>query len=138
MTVFKKSIAGFLLLVSILFGSNAIANDVEVVNAQFKRDTNDTWTISVTLLHKDRGWDHYADKWRIVDSDQNVITERVLLHPHDNEQPFERSRNDVRIPAGVSILFVEAHDKVHGWNEKKLEIDLSKVNKAGHLMVSAD
>ena len=36
----------------------------------------------------DAGWDHYADKWIVEGPDGAVYGERVLAHPHENEQPF--------------------------------------------------
>ena len=115
--------------------SVAAANEVEVVKAKLALDFDRSWTVSVTLLHDDMGWDHYADKWRLVDSNGTVLGERVLLHPHDNEQPFERSVSGIDIPEGASHLYVEAHDTVHGWSDQRLEIDLGELSEEGRLIV---
>ena len=59
------------------------------------RQTGDAWTFSVTVRHNDEGWDHYADIWQVLHPETGeVLGERVLLHPHDTEQPFTRSQSD--------------------------------------------
>jgi hypothetical protein len=49
----------------------------------------------------DAGWEHYADRWQVLDAGGTVLGERVLLHPHDTEQPFTRSQSGIEIPAGI-------------------------------------
>lgn len=100
-----------------------LADDVEIVHARFRASGGD-WSVDVTLRHADTGWDHYADAWRIVAVDGSVLGTRTLYHPHENEQPFTRSLGGVKIPAGATRVFVEAHDKVHGWSPQRVEVDL--------------
>ena len=104
---------------------NVMANDAEVVKTEFTRQGT-TWHVSTTLRHDDTGWEHYADAWRVVDRAGKVLGKRVLYHPHENEQPFTRSQSGISIPEGVSIVFVEAHDKVHGWNKQRVRVDLDQ------------
>jgi len=103
----------------------AFANQVKILHAKFQKSGGD-WYVSVTLRHHDTGWDHYADEWRIVDAHGKEIAKRVLLHPHENEQPFTRSLGGVQIPQGDRIVYIEAHDKVHGWSPQRLKVDLSQ------------
>ena len=79
-----------------------------------------------TLQSADTGWDHYADGWRVVTDDGKVLGHRTLYHPHVNEQPFTRNLSGIKIPPEVNTVFVEAHDKVHGWNKERLEVDLQQ------------
>ena len=102
-----------------------LANDVEIVHASFRYGGGD-WSVDVTLRHDDTGWDHYADAWRVVAVDGGVLGTRTLYHPHENEQPFTRSLGGVKIPDGTKTVFVEAHDKVHGWSPQRLKVDLGK------------
>lgn len=103
----------------------AIANEVEIVGAYFEQAKNGTWSVNVALLHGDNGWHHYADIWRVVDAEGDILGERVLLHPHEDEQPFVRGTSGVEIPAGATV-YVEAHDIVHGWTPNRLKVDMSK------------
>ena len=95
------------------------------------------WRFDVTLSHGDTGWDHYADAWRVVDGEGNVLGNRELLHPHVDEQPFTRSLSGITVPEHVRKVFIEAHDKVHGWTKRRLLVDLAKV-KEGYLKVLSD
>ena len=78
----------------------------------------------MTLRHEDTGWEHYADAWQVVDENGKLLGKRVLYHPHVNEQPFTRSLSGIEIPATTKIVYVEAHDKVHGWSKQRVRIDL--------------
>jgi hypothetical protein len=75
-----------------------------------------------------------GDNWRGVDGDGNILGDRVLFHPHVDEQPFTRCLGDVEVPVGTTTVYIEAHDKVHGWAPSRLNVDLSKVS-GGHLNV---
>lgn len=116
---------GFLCVGLLAASAGSLANDVEIVKTHFTR-TGDSWRVDTTLLHGDTGWDHYADKWRVIDSKGSVLGERVLFHPHENEQPFTRSQSGIRIPAATSVVYVEAHDKVHGWSKQRVRVDLRR------------
>ena len=120
-TGFKK----YLAVCSLLFTSAVFANDVEIVNVVLIKHTG-TWRADVTLKHADAGWQHYADAWRLVDSKGNEIGKRTLYHPHENEQPFTRSLSNFTIPKDVKFIFVEAHDKKHGWSSQKVKIDMHR------------
>ncbi len=110
-------------IVLLLLTLPARADDVSVVDA--RADCVDrTCRFEVTLAHADTGWDHYADQWRVLDGDGNVLGVRTLAHPHVNEQPFTRSLDGVKIPAGVERVFVDARDSVHGRSGNKLELTL--------------
>lgn len=113
----------------------AHAGEVKILAADFHHNSNNRWRVNVTLKHHDTGWDHFADKWRLVDEKGNVLGDRVLFHPH-MEQPFTRSLGGVQIPEGMSTIHVEAHDKVHGWTPDRLKVDMRK-SKDGELRIEA-
>jgi hypothetical protein len=50
---------------------------------------------------------------------------RVLLHSHEDEQPFTRDER-IRIPSSVRTVVVEAHDRVHGLGGATVTVDLTK------------
>ena len=93
--------------------ATAIAGKVNVVNVSASQRSDGTWRFSVTLKHADEGWNHYADRWDVVGPDGAVLAERVLLHPHVDEQPFTRSLSGVDIPDDVDAVTIRGHDTVH-------------------------
>ena len=93
----------------------AQADEPVIEGIEARKGGDGSWRFDVTVRHADAGWDHYADKWEVVAPDGRVLGERVLLHPHDNEQPFTRSQSGIAIPDGVAHVMVRAHDSVHGW-----------------------
>lgn len=128
----RKSI-GLILLLSLLFTRMALAGQVKIVHVMIEPDAN-RWTFHVTLQHHDTGWKHYADDWRIVDGKGKVLGNRKLWHPHVDEQPFTRSLANVLIPKETHIVYVEAHDKVHGWSKQRVRIDM-RVAKGTHYRI---
>ncbi|MBT3553082.1 MAG: hypothetical protein HOO19_06200 [Rhodospirillaceae bacterium] len=106
------------------------AGEVDVVGAKARlvRSSNGVavWRFDVTLRHADAGWKHYADNWEILKMDGTLLGRRVLLHPHDNEQPFTRSLSGVKIPTATKKVRVRGHDKQHGYGGKELLIALPK------------
>lgn len=102
----------------------AVAGDVDVVNVQIHKSGNRHYDFDVTLKHNDTGWDHYADKWDIVGPDGKVIATRVLFHPHEDEQPFTRSLENVAIPAGITEVTIRGAAKPHGYGGKTQKVKI--------------
>lgn len=121
-----KPILRFLGLLCLLLTSVGHANEVEVVEVRLIKQ-GQSWQFRTTLRHADTGWRHYADGWRVVDNKGKVLGQRTLYHPHVDEQPFTRGLDGVVIPDGNHIVFVEAHDKKHGWSKQRVRIDLRKM-----------
>lgn len=99
------------------------AGEVDIVEVQAKKIGNN-WRFDVTLKHNDTGWEHYADAWRVVTARGKELGTRTLFHPHENEQPFTRSLSGVAIPSSIKVVYVEAHDKVHGWGKERSKVEL--------------
>ena len=104
-------------------------------NVEFVRVVNngDTWTFHVTVRHPDAGWDDYADGWDVVLPDGTVLKRnaddpftRLLLHPHETEQPFTRSQSGLIIPDDVRQVIVRAHDIVDGFGGAEVVVDLTQ------------
>ncbi len=96
----------------------AVAGEADVEKVRIAKERAGTYRFHVTVRHGDTGWKHYADKWDVVAPGGKVLGTRVLVHPHETEQPFTRSLSGVRIPRGVARVTVRAHDKVHGYGGK--------------------
>ena len=84
------------------------------------------FAFSVTLRHDDEGWDHYADLWEVVSpEDGEILGERVLAHPHVNEQPFTRSKSGIEIPNGLDGVVVRSKCTVHGYGGRSILVDFT-------------
>lgn len=103
------------------------AGKADVLNATIKHLGGDRYRIDTTVKHEDAGWDHYADRWDVLDTDGNVLDSRVLAHPHDNEQPFTRSLT-LTIPAGTTTVVIRANDSVHKLGGVEFELSVPAAN----------
>ena len=54
------------------------------------------------------------------------IQRRILVHPHDNEQPFRRSQSGIKIPEGITVVLVQAGCTRHDFEGKTVLVDLAK------------
>ncbi len=107
-----------------LMPSLSKAGEADVVKVEVVPASGGTYSFHVTVAHDDTGWDHYADKWQVIGPDGALLGERVLLHPHVNEQPFTRSLSGVSIPDGVTAVTLRAGDSVHEFGGKEIEVNL--------------
>ena len=114
-------------ILSLLIFNTLQAGDVEILSAELHNTGGTHWSVSVTLEHEDTGWDHYADNWQVVDVDGKILGDRVLYHPHVNEQPFTRSLGNVEVPIKTKTVYIRAHDKIHGWTAEALKVNLDKI-----------
>ena len=113
-------ILGFLLA---LVSLNISANEVDVTDVSIESLGGGKFRVNATLLHEDTGWDHYADRWDVLDESGNVLGVRELAHPHVNEQPFTRSVS-VTIPESVKVITIRANDSVHELGGKTFDIEV--------------
>ncbi len=91
------------------------------------------WTFAVTVAHPDTGWEDYANGWDVVAPDGAVLKPdpaapftRLLLHPHESEQPFTRSQSGIVVPPEVTHVTVRAHDLVDGFGGRVVVVDLTR------------
>lgn len=111
-----------IILLALLPGA-LLADPAEIVGAE-ARQTGAGWQVSVTLAHPDTGWAHYADAWRVELEDGTILGERILLHPHVEEQPFTRGLSGVVVPDGVGQVFIRARCLVDGWGDTRFAVTL--------------
>jgi hypothetical protein len=127
-----------LLVILSMFASSALASkfDIDTYNTSLEfaqvthveatQRANGSWCFDTSVRHNDEGWDHYADKWEVLDLEGNQLGYRVLGHPHDNEQPFTRSRCKIKVPSAMDKVIVRAKCNKHGFGGKALVVDLNK------------
>ena len=119
----RRGLAAVLLL---LWTGGALAGEADVVAVEAAQDGAGTWRFEVTVRHADEGWEHYADKWEVLAPDGTVLGTRVLLHPHETEQPFTRALGGVAIPEGIERVTLRAHDSVHGLGGAEVTVELAR------------
>ena len=109
--------------------SDSFNPDLDYAQVVFVRATQNSsglWRFDTTVMHNDQGWDDYADAWQVVDpASGQVLAERILLHPHDTEQPFTRSQDNIDIPPDVTQVIVRAKDNVVGFGGEEVSVDLT-------------
>jgi len=108
----------------ILIAGPLLAGKAEVINVTVVKTAPDVYDFTVTVRHDDTGWEHYADKWEVLDLNHNVLAIRILYHPHVDEQPFTRSLSAVKIPAAVRGVNLRAHCSIHGYGGQEFPVDL--------------
>ena len=113
-----------ILPLAFLMAASAATADPAIIEAVKGTKSGDSWRFDVTLSHPDTGWDDYADGWRVLDMEGNVLGTRVLHHPHVNEQPFTRSLSGVEIPPNLGQVQIESKDSIGGWGGERVTLDL--------------
>lgn len=105
--------------------------NADVLYVVARQESENSWQFTVTVEHPDTGWENYADGWDVVLPDGTVSKPdpespftRLLLHPHENEQPFTRSQGGVIIKPSVTEITVRAHDLVDGFGGRTVLVDL--------------
>jgi hypothetical protein len=112
----------FPVFVPLLLSLNAGAGQVDIIAVESVQTSTDVYRFDVTLRHADTGWDHYADGWEVLTIEGKPLAERILYHPHVDEQPFTRSLSGVRIPPGETKVIIRARDKVHGYTQGRFSL----------------
>jgi hypothetical protein len=101
----------------------SLAGEADVLEVRIDTTGESALQVWATVQHDDEGWEHYADKWEILDMEGNILDTRVLLHPH-SPAPFTRSIPRAKIPDHVTKIRVRAHDSVHGYGGKEVIIEV--------------
>lgn len=116
--------------------------DADVIFVLAEETAVNSWRFNVTVAHPDTGWEDYADGWDVVLPDGTVVKPdvdspftRLLLHPHETEQPFTRSQSNIQIPESVTAVTVRAHDVVDGFGGQEVVVNLETSRKTEHYEV---
>jgi len=109
------------------------AGKADVLKVEAVEERGDQWTFVVTVRHDDKDPDHWADWWIVRTPEGRELGRRVLLHSHVDEQPFTRDER-IHLPRTVTVVVVEAHDKVHGYGGKTVTVDLTKASGPGYVV----
>jgi len=119
-----RALQGLLLTLGLVYATfNVFAGEVDVIDVSIESLGGGNFRINATLEHADTGWDHYANRWEVLDESGNLLGTRELAHPHVNEQPFTRSLR-VSIPADVKNISIRANDSVHDDGGRVFELEV--------------
>jgi len=125
-----------LALALLLAPATAFAGKADVVTVEAIEERGEQWTFAVTVRHDDKDPDHWADWWIVRTPKGQELGRRVLLHSHVDEQPFTRDER-IRIPREITVVVVEAHDKVHAYGGKVVTVDLTRPAGPGYTVKRA-
>ena len=96
----------------------------EIIGVQLVASGDRVYDVVVSISSPYDTPERYADGWRVLDPEGNVLGTHTLLHDHANEQPFTRTQPGLEIPEGVTEITVEGRDLVNGYGGGTLSIDV--------------
>lgn len=102
------------------------ADHPDVLAASLQRDDDESWTLKVTLSSAYDSPERYADGWRVMDEDGEVLGQHTLTHDHADEQPVTRTQSGLQIPDGVDEVTVQGRDTENGYGGTTLAIQVPR------------
>lgn len=87
----------------------------DIVEAELSPEGGETWSLAVTVSSRYDTPERYADGWRVLAQDGEVLGTHELMHDHAGEQPFTRTQTGLRIPEDVDEITVEGRDLANGY-----------------------
>ncbi len=106
--------------------------DATVVFVRASETAPNVWTFEVTLCHPDEGEAHFLNGWDVVLPDNTVLKvatgdpfTQMLAYAADRAEPLTSSQAGLVLPAGTAVVYVQAHDTVHGYgNPVRVEVGI--------------
>lgn len=96
----------------------------EIIEADVTETGDRFYDLSVTVSSPYDSPERYADGWRVLSPDGEVLGTHELLHDHASEQPFTRTQTGVEVPAGIERVTIEGRDLANGFGGETLEVKL--------------
>jgi hypothetical protein len=112
------------LVMAAMLSGSALAGEADVIDVKVRSAGGGAYDFDVTIRSNDTGWDHYADAFEVLAPDGTLLGQRVLLHPHVEEQPFTRDLHGVEIPPGIDQVTIRARHKPKGYDGETMTIAL--------------
>ena len=116
----KKKLIYLLCLIYLPVAGILHASEADVIDVEIIPEGDDRYTFNVTVQHEDTGWDHYADRWEILNLQEEIIAIRPLRHPHLKQQSFTRGLPFVPINQDTNEVKVRAHCSVDGFTGREV------------------
>ena len=70
----------------------------EIIGVQLVSSGDRVYDVVVSISSPYDSPERYADGWRVLDEEGNVLGTHTLMHDHANEQPFTRTQPGLEIP----------------------------------------
>lgn len=102
------------------------ADHPDVLAVVLAGDDAGGWSLEVTLSSEYDSPERYADGWRVLDDDGEVLGEHTLTHDHAGEQPVTRTQTGLEIPEDVDVVTVEGSDTDNGYGGATLEVKVPR------------
>ena len=96
----------------------------EVIGVQLVSRGDRVYDVVVSISSPYDSPERYADGWRVLDEQGNVLGTHTLMHDHASEQPFTRTQRALEIPEGVARITVEGRDLANGFGGGTLSIEI--------------
>jgi len=96
----------------------------DVLAVELRPQGDRVYDVAVTLSSPYDTPERYADGWRVLDPEGNVLGSHTLLHDHAAEQPFTRTQRGLHIPAGIDEVTVEGRDQANGFGGSTLTAEV--------------
>jgi len=96
----------------------------DILAVELRPQGDRVYDVAVTLSSPYDTPERYADGWRVLDPEGNVLGAHTLLHDHAAEQPFTRTQSGLHIPAGIDEITVEGRDQANGFGGLTLTTDV--------------
>lgn len=94
----------------------------DILEVKVDRQDDRTASLQVTVSSPYDTPERYADGWRVLDQDGEVLGEHTLTHGHPGEQPFTRSQSGVQVPEGTTELTIEGRDQQNGYGGETVTV----------------
>jgi len=96
----------------------------DVIAADLRPAGERVYDVAVTISSPYDSPQRYADGWRVLDPEGNVLGTHTLLHDHAAEQPFTRTQRGLTIPEGVTQVTIEGRDQANGFGGATVTVDV--------------
>lgn len=87
----------------------------DIVAATLVARGDGTYDVEVTVSSPYDTPERYADGWRVLTADAQVLGVHALAHDHANEQPFTRTQRGLVVPEDVTEVTVQGRDLANGF-----------------------
>jgi hypothetical protein len=135
MTVFVRASLALLAIMAITGCSWLFSGAVEttpggpdaypdVIAVELRPTGERRFDVAVTISSPYDSPERYADGWRVLDPEGNVLGTHTLLHDHAAEQPFTRTQPGLEVPEGVTQVTVQGRDQANGFGGATVTVDV--------------